>query len=292
MASRPPIDVVVPFLGSAEALAEVARKLQGSLDLAAEDSLTIVDNSAKGVAAQSTPGVRVVRAPEVQSSYSARNAGAAGGTGEWMVFLDGDVEPRPGLLARYFEHPPGERTAVLGGTVAEVPERQPTSLAARYTVKTQLINPVGESGDAGRFGYAVTANCAIRRAAFEAVGGFTGSIRSGGDADICFRLRDAGWELEWRQEAQVVHRGRTRLRPLMRQMFKHGAGIAWLEQRYPGFAPRPSLRELGVLSARSLLGAVRAVGARDRDDLALNLFSPLHRWAVWTGSWISNDVRG
>lgn len=292
MASRPAVDIVVPFLGSAEALAELARKLHGGLDLAPEDTVTIVDNSVHGVAAPSSPGVRVVHAPEVQSSYFARNAGAAGGAGEWLVFLDADVEPPPDLVERYFATPPDERTGVMGGAVAEVPEHEPTSLAARYTVKTQLINPVDDAADAGRFGYAVTANCAIRRSAFEAVGGFTDTIRSGGDADICFRLKSAGWELEWRQDARAVHRGRTATRALVRQMFKHGAGIAWLEDAYPGFAPRPSLRELGVVSVRSLVRAGRAAAARDRDDLALSLFGPLHRWAVWAGRWIPNEVKG
>lgn len=290
MASRPRVDVVVPFLGSAEALAEVARKLQGSLDLSAEDSLTIVDNSVRGLPAPSAPGVRVVHAPDVQSSYFARNAGAAAGTGEWVLFLDGDVEPPRDLIARYFERPPGDRTGVLGGAVAEVPADEPTSLAARYTSSTQLINPVDESAGEGRFGYAVTANCVIRREAFDAVGGFVDTIRSGGDADICFRLRGAGWELEWRREAKVVHRGRTTARGLVRQMFKHGAGIAWLEKAYPGFAPRPSLRELAVLTARSLAQVGRALRARDRDDLARGVFSPLHRWAVWAGRWVPNEV--
>ena len=36
--------------------------------------------------------------------------------------------------------------------------------------------------------YAQTAHCAVRRSAFEAVGGFREDIRSGGDADLCFRL--------------------------------------------------------------------------------------------------------
>jgi GT2 family glycosyltransferase len=290
MTARPPVDVVIPFFGSADALAEVARKLQ-ALDRAPGDSVTIVDNSVRGVAPRASSEVRVVHAPEVQSSYFARNAGAAGGAGEWLVFLDADIEPPADLLERYFQPPPGERTGVIGGAVAEIPEHEPKSLAARYTAKTQLINPVDDSGASGRFGYAVTANCAIRRAAFDAVGGFTGSIRSGGDADICFRLKRAGWELEWRPDARAVHRGRTTSRALVRQMLKHGAGIAWLEDAYPGFAPRPSLRELATLSARSLLQTGRAIGARDRDALALSVFGPLHRWAVWAGRWIPNDVK-
>ena len=84
-----------------------------------------------------------------------------------------------------------------------------------------------------RWGYAQTANAAFRRTAFEEVGGFEEHARSGGDADLCFRLRAAGWELVYRPEAMVVHRNRTTLRSLLRQRARHGAGSAWLNRRNP-----------------------------------------------------------
>ena len=289
MAARPVVDVVVPFAGSATALGEVVRRME-RLSVADSDSITVVDNSAGGVAVPPHPHIRVLRAPELQSSYFARNRGAAGGGGEWIVFLDGDVEPPADLIDRYFARPPDADTAVLAGAVVEIPVDGSKSLAARYTAATQLINPLHQTLTGDRFEYAVTANCAIRRSAFEAVGGFTETIRSGGDADICFRLKEAGWKLEARPEAQVVHRGRTTLRALVRQLVKHGAGIAWLDRAYPGFAQHRSARGLVVLSLQSVAPAARAVAGRDRDRLALALLTPVHRWATWAGRRISNDI--
>ena len=50
---------------------------------------------------------------------------------------------------------------------------------------------------------AVTANVLVRREAWAAVGGFAEGTRSGADADFCWRLADAGWELEYRDGASL-----------------------------------------------------------------------------------------
>src|SRR6185437_15286505 len=104
---------------------------------------------------------------------------------------------------------------------------------------------------AGQWSYAQTANCAIRREAFQQVGGFVEEIRSGGDADICFRLKDAGWEIESRDGALVTHTSRSRLSKLLRQRARMGAGAAWLDARHPGSFPAarwPGLLAWGAAS--------------------------------------------
>jgi GT2 family glycosyltransferase len=118
--------------------------------------------------------------------------------------------------------------------------------------------------------YAQTANCAVRRSAFEAVGGFAAGIGSSaaGDADLCWRLQACGWRLESRPEAAVDHENRVRFRDLMRQLARHGAGLAWLEQRYPGSAPPPGRRELVRRIPHYVLAAARA---RDPEEAAFAL---------------------
>jgi GT2 family glycosyltransferase len=119
--------------------------------------------------------------------------------------------------------------------------------------------------------YAQTANCAVRRAAFLAVGGWPEPIVSGGDADLCWRLRDAGWTLQARPGARVRHRSRASLRSLMGQLHRHGRGMRWLEQRYPGSFPAPTARELlgrprMLVRDRSLHGALDVLGLYARDS--------------------------
>jgi GT2 family glycosyltransferase len=136
--------------------------------------------------------------------------------------------------------------------------------------------------------YAQTANCAVRRSAFEAVGGFDEGARWGEDADLCWRLAAAGWALEERPAAGVRHRNRETLRALLAQQAGHGAGARWLQARHPGASPPPGLRELAG-QARWCLG--RAVRARDREARAFALLDLLARYAFEAGRLGNNAPR-
>jgi mycofactocin glycosyltransferase len=289
--ARPGVDVVVPFAGSTAALRGLVDRL-ASLRLEAGDSLVVVDNRPGAPETVRDPRVDVVAARERQSSYHARNRGAARGHAEWLLFVDADVEPPDDLVARYFDRGPGERTAVLAGAVADEPPAVGEHLppAARWAYLQASLSQENTLLEASP--YAKTANCAVRRSAFEAVGGFRDDIRSGGDADLCFRLAEAGWALERRDGAAVLHRSRRRLRKLLRQQARHGSGSAWLERAYPGFSPRKRWPGLAVWAVREWAAAGRALAARERDAALLHAVDPLVTWAFEVGRLVPNTVDG
>lgn len=280
MAAREPVDVVIPFRGTAaERDAVVAATAR--LELREDDHVVVVDNTPRASA-----GRHVVVANERASSYFARNAGAARGTATWIVFLDADVDPRPDLLDAYFQIPPADDDAVLVGAVEDAPAPAGAPAAARYAA---LRQPMRQPQDLDApWAYAQTANCAVRRAAFEQVGGFDPTVRSGGDADLCFRLRTAGWRLAARPDARVVHRHRTTVRALLRQKARHGAGAAWLDARYPGAFPAESPRGMAAYTARKALATARAARARDRDSALGEGLDLLTRWAFELGRRLPN----
>ena len=289
--NRPSIDVVVPFAGTLAALADLCTRM-ARLDLRDGDSLTVVDNRPAAAEPGRATGTRVLRAPERQSSYFARNRGAAGGAGEWILFLDADVDPPPDLLDRYFNAAPAAGTAVLAGGV----EDEPLSPGGRYPIATRyarLRRPMSQRSTMrpGTWGYAQTANCTVRRAAFEAIGGFCDDIRSGGDADLCFRLKAAGWGLEPRDAASVVHYSRRTVAAMLRQRARHGSGAAWLNRRYPGAFPRTEWRWLASWTVRSLAhGVVHTVRGR-RDEALLAIVEPVSMWAFQLGRFFPNTIR-
>jgi GT2 family glycosyltransferase len=219
---RPAVDVVVPFAGSAAELAAVVARLAG-LELGRGDTVTVVDN--RGVPGAGRGRVRVARLAAPRSSYSARNAGAALGSAPWLLFLDGDVVAPADLLARYFAREPGARVGVLAGAVVDAPAGAAGAAAARYAELKAAMSQETTLAH-GPWAFAQTANCAVRREAFAAVDGFAGAIRSGGDADLCWRLRAAGWTLERREEAAVVHHNRATIARMLAQRGRHGAGAA------------------------------------------------------------------
>jgi cellulose synthase/poly-beta-1,6-N-acetylglucosamine synthase-like glycosyltransferase len=306
--ARPSVDVVVPFAGAEPELQAVAVRLS-ALAVREGDTVTLVDNRAETAAAHTrppvaTPGVaaskptegadvaasptvHILRAPERRSSYFARNRGAAEGRAEWLLFLDADIRFDADLLDRLFATPPAPGTGVLaGGIDDEVVVDGPVARWLRDRRQMDQRNTLGY-----RRPYAQTAHCAVRREAFAAVGGFADDIRSGGDADLCFRLADAGWALEERPEARVRHAARARLGPLLGQLARHGAGIAWLDRRYPGtFPPRRDPAGVAWWLVRSgARGAARAARG-DREAALHAVLEPLTVWAFELGRLLPNDA--
>ncbi len=283
---RPAIDVVVPFLGPRSSLERLILGMS-RLELRVDDTLTIVDNGGVGVTGNGR--VRVVEAPERRSSYYARNRGAALGSADWLVFLDADVIPQPQLLDAYLAQAPGGRVGVLGGAIEDEPAGEGAPAAARFAA---LLGSMSQSNTLnGRsLAYTQTANCAIRRSAFEQVGGFRDDVRSGGDADICFRLRTAGWEIEPRHDATVVHSSRHRLAKLLRQRARMGAGAAWVNDRHPGSFPPRRLLGLAAWSAGSFARAASSALRGRRDEAILASLNPLTVWAFELGRRLPNGA--
>jgi GT2 family glycosyltransferase len=287
---RDSVDVIIPFAGSRGKFTEIMARLR-SLELGPHDSLTVVDNSRRGAtdALAHPPSWRVVSAHERQSSYYARNRGAAGGRGNWLLFLDADVLPAPDLIDRYLTVPPGSRAGFLVGAVRDGRSlgSQQESIASRYSRLRRLIDQTNTLQM--RQPYAKTANCMVRRGVFEEVGGFADDVRSGGDADLCFRLRRAGWDFELRPDAVVEHRSRHRVVELLAQRSRHGSGAEWLERRYAGFVgPRRGMLRVG----RSIVGGtVRSVVSYCRGDVdaaILDLLDPMSNAAFEIGRRIPN----
>lgn len=287
VSSRPAVDVVLPFKGSDAELERVAERLAG-LAIGPGDTLTVADNR-PGAAGSARGAVQVVGAGAKQTSYFARNAGAALGTAPWLVFLDADVLPPADLLDRYFAKAPGETTGVLAGAVVdELPEAD--TAASRYAyLKSSMSQEITLADDAWPF--AQTANAAVRREAFDQIGGFEESVRSGGDADLCFRLRAAGWQLERRPEAAVVHRNRATIPRMLAQRARHGAGAGWLAQRWPGSMPRRRWPGLALWSAKRAAHGLAAAARKDRDAALLGLLDGPTVWAFELGRLIPNRPR-
>jgi GT2 family glycosyltransferase len=288
---RPRVDVVVPFAGSDRDLGAAVARL-AALELRSGDSIALVDNRSSAPGVRRIGPVTVLGAPERRSSYFARNRGAGAGDAEWIVFLDADVIPPPDLLDRFFDPTPRARTAVLaGGLVDSAPRAgERAGMAVRWGVHRSTMSQVNTLG--GRWGFAQTASCAVRRTAFEGVGGFRDDIRSAGDADLCYRLRGGGWEIESREAAESVHISRPTLRKLARQRLRHGSGSAWLDREYPGSAPGhgnwPGLLKWTLQSA-GRTGVDALLGRREIATIAF--VDLLVLWAAELGRLLPNRVR-
>ena len=104
------------------------------------------------------------RRDPVRTPAYARNGGARAARGEWLVFIDADTVPEPGLLDAYIDPAPRADTAVLAGGIEDYALR--STAVARVNVARARMSHRATLERAGT-PYAQTANCAIRRTAFE-----------------------------------------------------------------------------------------------------------------------------
>jgi hypothetical protein len=124
---------------------------------------------------------------------------------EILAFLDADCVPDPGWLASLlagFAAAPGQ--AVLAGPVRVYPE-VPGSL--RPAEAFELVYAFRQQWQIDRHGFAATANLAVRRAAFAAVGPF-GGIATAEDLDWGQRALAAGFPTHFLPGAVVWHPAR------------------------------------------------------------------------------------
>lgn len=235
----------MPFAGDRAAGIGALSQLE-SLVTRPGDQLLLADNCGALAGVDSGP-VRVVSAQGERSPSHARNAGAAASGGHWILFLDADTIVPPGLLDAYFAEPIAERVGALAGEIESAPGTG--SLADRFGANRNFLGQQAHLAHPYR-PRASAANLLVRRAAFDAAGGFCEGIRTAEDTDFCWRLQELGWDLEVRSEAVVRHVYRDTVRDLRRQWRSYAAGRAWLAERYPGFHPEPAVR-------RALRRAVR-----------------------------------
>src|SRR3954451_2841486 len=273
--TRPPVTVVVPFRGDRAAAERLLENL--ALLLArADDQLIVADNTPVSVVPDGPgTGVELVRVPAPPSARRARNVGARGAVNDWLLFLDADCRPDPGLLDEYFALEPAARCGVIAGEVVgdgSQPEmlarwaRSRRGMMARFHVEG--TRPAGIAG-----------NLMLRRDVFEEVGGFEENARSEADVDLCWRVQDAGWTLEYRPAATVAHGDPTRLGDVWRQAWMYGAGKRWLRARWGSAAQPP----------RVLQPLVRAVGGALVWSLAARFERALFKLVdglVAAGSWL------
>ena len=241
---RPAVDVVLPFRGSDARRSSASPSGWGRSSCGRATRVTIADNRPRrgrrpraGTVRDRRRGRAADLLPRAQprGRARARRRGSSSSTPTC-------IRP-PDLLDRYFARAARRRGRGAGGRGRR---RGPPgdgdgdARAARYAwLKSSMSQEVTLAH--GEWAFAQTANAAVRRAAFEQVGGFEEGVRSGGDADLCFRVRAAGWALERREEAAVVHRNRATIPRMLAQRARHGAGAAWLARRWPGRAAAPAL---------------------------------------------------
>lgn len=216
-------------------------------------------------------GVRCVP-QQPRGPAAARNHGAAATGGPVLAFTDADCIPRPDWVAQLLAALDEDGAGAAGGTYAIA---NPASLLARMIQEEVALRHNRYDRHVDFLG---SFNLAVRRAAFEQVGGFDEDFTaaSAEDNDLAYRLTAAGWKLVYEPQAVVAHYHPERLGRYLRAQARHGFWRVKLYAKHPGRASGDRYAGLADLLAPGIALAFAALVA---GLPALWLLSPRGRLA-------------
>ena len=198
--------------------------------------------------------VIVVTSPQEAKAAEARNIGAGRSTGDVLLFVDSDVEVHPGAPMRIreaFERDP--ELVALFGSYDDAPAAKGTVSEFRNLLHHHVHHE--SPGDAQTFW---TGLGAVRRDAFEQVGGFDPSLDWLEDVDLGMRLSDSGARIELDPTIQGKHLKHWSLTGMVKTDFA-GRAIPWMELMLRD-GGSSSVLNLGWRHRLSALAALAAAG--------------------------------
>lgn len=248
--------VVVPARNAAETLPALLEALRAQ-SVPLGEIVVAEDGSTDGTAEVARRlGARVVSVPPPGGPGVARNTGAAATQGDVILFLDADTLPPADwaerILRRLEEEGPGT-VAVWGGYAGPTVESPLARLQHEDIVFHQEATP-------RHVEVLTTANCAVRRAAFEACGGFP---EMPVDEDYVFGAALARHgRILWDDSIRVRHRFRSTWGAYLRQQRAWARGIPEMYARAPRLLVKPqSFRRGRILVELGLLAVALSAGA-------------------------------
>lgn len=177
------ISVIVPAFNEEKLIVATLRSIQTAAmsftRLGWASELVVCDNNSTDRTAElaRAAGAKVVFEPINQISR-ARNAGAAGASGDWLIFVDADSQPSAGLFADVAEAIQSGRF-LAGGSTVKLDGRYPV---ARLVTEGWNLLSRTKKWAAGSFIF-------CDAAAFREVGGFSRELFASEEIDLSERLK-------------------------------------------------------------------------------------------------------
>jgi mycofactocin glycosyltransferase len=176
--------------------------------------------------------VRLIPLNRNRQAPFCRNLAARQAKGDILAFIDSDCLANPDWLKELVPAFMDSGIGVVGG---KVDGYSMANMIDRYELTNSSLN-MGDrfkrSQPRDRFFYVPSCNLLVRRGLFLELGGFNEALVVGEDVDFCWRLQDAGYDLEYRPAGTIRHKHRNRLKPFCQRRFDYGTSEPLLQKKH------------------------------------------------------------
>jgi N-acetylglucosaminyl-diphospho-decaprenol L-rhamnosyltransferase len=233
-----PMSVVVVSYNSRELLSACL----ASIELEQSGQVIVVDNASSDgsaeIVAQDFPWVSLIKSKKNDGYGAAANLAITSCSSKYVLLLNCDTLLQPGTLQALTDYLDQHPQVAIVGPVLVNPDgtRQAscfsfptpvqtllkeTSLSKIWSDELSKVSP----GSAQDVPWVLGAALAIRRLAFESVGGFDPSFfMYYEEVDLCYRLNKSGWQTHFTPSATVTHIGgastKQQRTSMARQLYK------------------------------------------------------------------------
>ncbi len=193
--------------------------------------------------------VRVIEIP-ASGPATARSRGAAAGRGDILLFLDDDVEPEPAALRAHAAFHATNDDAIAVGYLPPVAIGSGLLANALRGWWESMFDGPRRPGHRYSFRDLLSGHVSIRRAHFDALGGFDPSLQCHEDWELGYRALQAGLHLRFEPAAIARHHDETDLAKSFRRKFAEGVADVQLARMHPELIPSLPIGWFGTASAR------------------------------------------
>ncbi|MDJ0784231.1 MAG: mycofactocin biosynthesis glycosyltransferase MftF [Desulfosarcinaceae bacterium] len=229
----PSVSVIVPVRNRPAEIAACLRSLN-ALDYP-KDKLQIiaVDDASEDETPETIAkftNVSLLRMQRHRQASFCRNRAAEIARGDILAFIDSDCMADPAWLRELVPAFRDRSLGALGGLVDAANENNGLDRYEKVKSALKIGGWFKRSDQAERFFYLPTCNFLVRRSVFLRLGGLREYLHVGEDVDFCWRLQDAGHEMEYRPIGRVAHKHRNRLGAFCSRRFDYGTSEPLLQR--------------------------------------------------------------